>query len=206
MIPTDHFDPDLSRDKARRKQAQPLEEILVEGSTYSRGHLKARLFKEGIKHRKCELCGQGEQWNGRRMALILDHANGIADDHRLKNLRIVCPNCAATLDTHCGRQNRIERDPRQCMKCGESFWPAYAKQRYCSRVCAVRRKRERTPRPGRREVDRPPYSHLLREISALGYAATGRRYGVSDNAIRKWVKQYESESKDTKDGSSKSST
>jgi transposase-like protein len=25
----------------------------------------------------------------------------------------------------------------------------------------------------------------------MGYSATGRRYGVSDNAIRKWIRQYE---------------
>jgi len=34
----------------------PLEEILVENSTYSRGKLKKRLYECGIKERKCELC------------------------------------------------------------------------------------------------------------------------------------------------------
>jgi hypothetical protein len=43
------------------------------------------------------------------------------------------------------------------------------------------------------EVDRPPYTHLVREVATLGYLATGRRYGVSDNAIRKWLRQYERE-------------
>jgi transposase-like protein len=33
----------------------------------------------------------------------------------------------------------------------------------------------------------------MREIAALGWSAVGRRYGVSDNAIRKWVRQYERE-------------
>ena len=49
--------------------------------------------------RRCELCGQTESWRGRTMALILDHVNGVPTDNRLENLRIVCPNCAATLDT-----------------------------------------------------------------------------------------------------------
>jgi transposase-like protein len=31
-------------------------------------------------------------------------------------------------------------------------------------------------------------SVLIKEIAESGYSATGRKYGVSDNAIRKWVK------------------
>lgn len=33
----------------------------------------------------------------------------------------------------------------------------------------------------------------MREIEATSYLAVGRRYGVSDNAIRKWLRQYERE-------------
>lgn len=119
--------------------------------------------------------------------------NGVANDNRLENLRMLCPHCAATLDTHCGRQNRLERDPRNCLHCGDEFWPGYASQRYCSRSCGVRHKTDGRARPERRKVRRPPYTHLRREIRALGYAGTGRRYGVSDNAIRKWLRQYERE-------------
>ena len=81
-----------------------LEEVL-EGKhpTYDRGHLKRRLYDTGLKKRICELCGQDENWKGKKMSLILDHINGVRDDHRLKNLRIVCPNCNATLDTFSGK-------------------------------------------------------------------------------------------------------
>lgn len=44
---------------------------------------------------------------------------------------------------------------------------------------------------GRRKVERPDYEILKNEISENGYSATGRKYGVSDNAIRKWIKYYE---------------
>jgi transposase-like protein len=36
---------------------------------------------------------------------------------------------------------------------------------------------------------------LLREIEESSYLAVGRKYGVSDNAIRKWVRCYERERK-----------
>jgi transposase-like protein len=31
----------------------------------------------------------------------------------------------------------------------------------------------------------------LNEVNELGYSSTGRKYGVSDNSIRKWIKFYE---------------
>lgn len=33
----------------------------------------------------------------------------------------------------------------------------------------------------------------MAEIEAHGYCWVGRKYGVSDNAVRKWVKFYERE-------------
>jgi len=192
VIPTAHFDPSAAQHTGARR-ATPLEQILVEHSTYSRRALKARLYATGLKARACELCGQGESWNGRRMSLILDHVNGVGDDNRLENLRIVCPNCAATLETHCGRANRKVVDERPCDRCGRPFRPGFPSQRHCSRACGTRWSREGRPHPELRRVARPPYAQLLREVEALGFSAVGRRYGVSDNAIRKWIRQYRAE-------------
>ena len=40
----------------------------------------------------------------------------------------------------------------------------------------------------RKVKDRPPKEQLLKEISESSYLAVGRKYGVSDNSIRKWIK------------------
>lgn len=200
QISTEHFDPDATRLGNLRNRQRPLSEVLVAGSTYPRKNVKRRLLAEGLKEARCELCGQGEIWKGRPMAMILDHINGVRDDHRLENLRMVCPNCAATLDTHCGRRNRIQRAKRACLHCDEPFVPAYSTQRYCSRSCGVRWDRSGCgKRAGRRgvpaldlrKVERPPYEQLINEIERTSYLAVGRKYEVSDNAVRKWVRFYE---------------
>jgi ribosomal protein S27AE len=129
-------------------------------------------------------------WHGRRMSLILDHANGAHDDNRLANLRILCPNCNATLETHCGR-NAVVLADRRCARCSEPFLPKYGQQRYCSRRCGSRAPKPSRARAHLRRADRPPYAQLLTEIADLGYTPVGRKYGVSDNAIRKWRRAYE---------------
>jgi hypothetical protein len=193
-IHTDHFDPYRASRQRSRRGRRPLSEILVTGSNYCRWRLKERLYETGLKKRNCELCGQGTTWNGREISLILDHINGVRDDNRLENLRIVCPNCAAGLDTHCGRKNRIEVEPRSCRHCGQAFMPKYQRHRYCSVACGRRsRPGPARSRPEARKVERPPHDQLVREVKENGYLATGRRYGVSDNAVRKWIRQYERE-------------
>jgi hypothetical protein len=172
-ISTDHFDPNWTRRGHVNKPWTPLEDVLVENCEYNRKRLKRRLYEAGLKKRECELCGQDETWRGRHMTLILDHINGMATDDRLENLQIVCPNCAATLDTHCGRKSRIEFDPRACEYCGGSFVPKYSRQRYCSQACGVHSKGPRDPRPERRKVERPPYEQLNAEPRSWASAPWG---------------------------------
>ncbi len=190
-ISIDHFDPNWVLRGTRVRSRIPLENLLVEASTYCRGKLKNRLFETGLKTRACELCGQGELWRGRRLALILDHINGVGDDNRIENLRIVCPNCAATLETHCGRKNRIRLELRPCLRCGSEFLPRYGRQRYCSQACGSRYPRSREARPGSRKVVRPSYEQLVDDLEWMSFVAVGRKYGVSDNAVRKWIRWYE---------------
>ena len=204
-ISWDHFDPMAGRIAALRAANRPraLAEILVRGSSYNRGHLKRRLYTEGVKQRICELCGQGEVWRGRQMSLILDHINGEATDNRLENLRIVCPNCAATLDTHCGKALKQPRTARTCPVCGALFLSFNRAKRYCSRGCFAQ-SQAGVPQPQRRVVERPPLAQLLAEIEASSWSAVGRRYGVSDNAVRKWVRQYHRERASPADGQAQS--
>jgi AraC-like DNA-binding protein len=86
-----------------RPTAIPLEDVLVEKSTYSRGTLKRRLITEEILKNECIECGQGPEWNDKPLTLVIDHINGVNNDNRLQNLRILCPNCHTQTATFAGR-------------------------------------------------------------------------------------------------------
>jgi len=157
-----------------------INDVLIPNSNYSTSHLKKRLYEEGYKDRFCEICGQGEEWNGRKMSLILDHINGINNDNRLENLRIVCPNCNATLETHCRGNNKINKKKIYKCECGKEKYKNSKKCQTCSGL-------------SQRKVERPSLETILNDIEELGYKGTGRKYEVSDNTIRKWIKNYENE-------------
>ena len=93
----------------------------------------------------------------------------------------------------CGRKNRICLEVRPCLHCGAEFLPKYASQRYCSQACGVHNSPGHDPHPERRKVQRPPYQRLMAELAATNYSLVARRYGVSDNAVRKWVRWYEAD-------------
>lgn len=166
-----------SKNNGNKKKLN-LNEILVENSRYIyTTNLKEKLYKEGLKEKKCELCGQDENWNGKKISLILDHINGKNDDNRLENLRIVCPNCNATLPTHGGKNVNHIKITHLCV-CGNK---KSADSSHCNQCSQIKQ----------RKVPRPDYLTLIDDINNLGYRGSGLKYGVSDNAIRKWKKNYE---------------
>lgn len=89
-------------------QPMSLSEILVENSTFtSRGTLIKRLVKELGWPNRCMIEGcpnPDPEWNGKPLTLQLDHINGVNNDHRIENLRIICPNCHTQTETFCGKK------------------------------------------------------------------------------------------------------
>ena len=48
-----------------------------------------------------------------------------------------------------------------------------------------------------RKVERPSYIQLQKDLEETNYVQVGKKYGVSDNCVRKWIKYFE-KSEDTK--------
>ena len=171
--------------KLHKNKEIPLNKILVPKSTYSRRDLKRRLIKGGILENKCSICMSLPEWQGKELVLQLDHINGIFDDNTLSNLRIVCPNCHTQTSTW-GMKGRCKplKNERFCCSCFKEISKGVPSG-LCNLCCSKTK----------RKVERPSLETLLKLVSESNYCAVGRKYGVSDNAIRKWIKNYEKEQK-----------
>lgn len=167
----------------KSRRSLPLDEVMIENSNYSRQNLKQRLLKLGKLQNRCSVCGIGPEWYGKQLTLQLDHINGLYNDNRLENLRIICPNCHSQTDTYVGKANRtgikksLGKMRNICIMCQQ---PAAigSKSGLCRKCYDLRR----------RKVQRPHREELQSIIKEIGFRATGRKYNVSDNAVRKWLK------------------
>jgi uncharacterized protein YlaI len=109
-IDTSHFEPEEERLKRLSEYNKgviiPLDEILIENSSYNRRSLKKRLIEESIMTYQCSGCGNRGEWNGEQLTLQLEHINGVHNDNRIENLDFLCPNCHSQTATYAGKNSK----------------------------------------------------------------------------------------------------
>jgi hypothetical protein len=160
------------------------EDVFVTGSTYARQSLKRRILNDKLIEYKCSKCGNDGEWKYEKLTLQLEHKNGVNNDNRLENLCFLCPNCHSQTKTFAGKSKnkKISKNNR------------FIKVNYCECGKEIRKESKTCLECyslSQRKVKRPEYEQLIKDIEELGYRGTGNKYGVSDNAIRKWKKKYE---------------
>lgn len=75
--------------------------------------------------------------------------------------------------------------PKFCIDCGKKIESTATRCRDCEL-----NHRKITGEHTTRQVERPSKEELLKDIATSSFSAVGRKYGVSDNAVRKWCSAY----------------
>ena len=138
---------------------------------------------------ECSICHIPAVWNGKPLVLTMDHIDGNTDNNEFSNLRWICPNCDRQLPTYGGR-NKITKKKRplidlQERKSGKNICPNCGKEKEARAKLCIE-----CARIANRKVERPSREILKSDIRNFSMLFLSKKYGVSDNSIRKWCKQY----------------
>jgi len=160
-----------------------MEEIFCSNSEVSTQLVKKRIILDRIFPYQCSQCGNMGSWEEKPLVLRLDHINGDSRNNNIENLRFLCPNCDSQTSTYCGRNKRIHPiDLNPCPDCGGE------KSHRSNRCRSCQAKVFAKLHPHAKKISWPSLENLLVMVDELGFSESGRRLGVSDNAIRKHIR------------------
>ena len=167
------------------KKTLSLNDILVKDSDYCGiAVLKTRLLRQNLLKYECYECKLTD-WNGKKISLQLDHINGIYNDHRLENLRLLCPNCHSQTETFSGKNKKYKEKPKstiinyysKCMFCQE-----LVRQKDTNICLECYLKNQPT------KISWSNNDELLLMIEQSNMFQVSKKLGVSSNAIKKRLK------------------
>lgn len=182
-IDDSHITKGIGSNKGKKfvREKISLEQILTINSTFSRSNLKKRLIKEGLLKTKCYICGLTNFWNNKPLSLVIDHINGIYNDNRLENLRLLCPNCNSQTETFAGKKIRKRYF---CKICKKEILKRLTLCSFCNKM------QKRKEHLSRRKCIHPSKEILKELIKNKAMESIGKEYGVSGNAVKKWAMRY----------------
>lgn len=162
--------------KQRISLEEAIRKYFIKNSNIKRGTIKKLIARYKLLDYKCQHCGLTNIWNNKNISLQLDHVNGINNDNRLENLRYLCPNCHSQTENFAGKKYKT----KQTFNCCYCQKETKGYSELCLDCASLKR----------RKIKRPTKEVLEKEIQENTMTYLGEKYGVSDNAIRKWCKKY----------------
>lgn len=160
-------------------------EDLCENSERDRVSVKRFIITNNLlDHTKCKICSLNNEWNGKKLTLQLDHINGINNDHRLENLRFVCPNCHSQTSTYSNKRGHnfsVHRNPqiKNICSCGGSK----NRQAKLCKSCSNQVPRSKKFYASKEELENLLDLHSMTEI--------GKIFNVSSTAIKRRCKNLQ---------------
>ena len=142
---------------------------------------KRRLINEGFLDYKCRDCGNTGEWLGKKLVLQLEHIDGDRLNNELSNLTLLCPNCHSQTSTYAGRKLKKKININICKKCNKQIHKSSVHCRSCV-IVPQRQKKFNTTKDELEEL-------ILNQN--MSYVDVGKRFGVSDNAIKKRCKRLD---------------
>lgn len=173
--------------------------------------IKLKLIRERGHQCQGDGCGITE-WLKQPVPLELEHIDGNSSNNDYSNLLLLCPNCHALtptwrraklsairngrLCTEC--ENEVRSDQyTMCYKCRRKLYGHSATQKLEPKFCACGKELGKNntkgvclncPHVAQHRIVWPSAEELRERLKSTSFVQLGRELGVSDNAIRKFLR------------------
>lgn len=166
----------------------------------NRGHRETKEKLVAYLGGKCICCGYSKcmdalefhHLDASKKEFSICNAKSKSIERQLNEVRkciLVCANCHREIESGlipCPKTQifidykypKLKVKSKQIYRCVDCNKEVSFKSKRC-RDCSYK---------SRKRIERPSREQLLEDVRELGYCGTGRKYGVADNTIRKWLR------------------